>query len=79
MSQKEHEKREADLQFCKDRALKILEDGGTPTQAWTSFLSDMQKEESTKNHSALTLGMMLFAGEHLSTHYAMKKHIEDYA
>ncbi len=79
MDSEELVRREEHLQFCKDRALKILEDGGKPDDAWASFLSDMNNDDTTRNHSALELGMMLIMGGHLSTSAAMKKHIEEYA
>lgn len=31
------------LQWCKDRAFEILDQGGTSTEAFASFSSDMNK------------------------------------
>lgn len=70
--------RETHLEFSKQRALDILEKQKDPTEAWTSFLSDMQNNEETRDHMALELGMMLMVGGGLSTVPAMKKFIEDF-
>lgn len=70
--------RENHLEFSKKRALEILENKKDPTEAWTSFLSDMQNNEETRDHMALELGMMLMMGGGLSTVPAMKKFIEDF-
>jgi len=72
------ELREKHLKFSKERAIKILEKGGNPTDAWTSFLSDMNNNNETRGHPALQMGMMLMLGGGLSTASEMKKFIEDF-
>lgn len=66
------------LAWCKKRALAELARGGTPTNAWASMLSDMQKHDETRDHLALELGMMMLASGQLSSVQAMKKFIEDF-
>lgn len=76
MNNTEFQTRKENLQLCKDRALRILEDGGTTIEAWTSFLSDMNKDEDLRNHIGLQLGGQLFASGHLSNSKALRNHIE---
>ena len=78
MSENDFIQKEKNLQYCKDRALEILENNGTPLQAWTSFLSDMNKDKTLSKHPALQMGMMLSVGGHLSTPEAIRNHIEGY-
>ncbi len=54
------------LQWCKDRANKLIEEGDL-TQAFTSMQSDMGKHEGTAEHKALELGTLLLIGGHLNT------------
>jgi len=69
--------RQNHLEWCKQRALEYV-DQGDVNQAWASFLSDMGKEESTRDHEGLQLGNMLFVGGHLRTPQAMREHIEGF-
>lgn len=70
--------REEHLQWCKDRALDILDETGDVGQSYASFASDMNKHEETQNHSALELGVMMMFGGHLSTPEEMRKYIEGF-
>ena len=66
------------LQWCKDRAIEILDNGGSAGDAYASFMSDMGKNEKTASHPALEMGfMMLFAG-HYQTAEEMKKFINGF-
>ena len=69
--------RQEHLNWCKERALFILNDGDVQC-AYSSFLSDMSSHEETKDHSALTLGMMLMISDNLSTSDQMKKFIDGF-
>jgi len=69
--------RQQHLEWCKTRALEYL-DRGDITGAYSSFISDMNKHDELKEHSALQLGMMLILGGHLSTFTAMKEFIEGF-
>jgi len=66
------------LQWCKDRAIEILDNGGTAGEAYTSFISDMNNHPETQNHSAIMLGMMLLMGGHNQTPSEMKKFINGF-
>jgi hypothetical protein len=70
--------REEHLQWCKDRAIEILDNGGTPGDAYSSFCSDMTKHSETANHAAIELGMMLIFGGHNNTPDEMKKFINGF-
>jgi hypothetical protein len=72
------ETRAEHLQWCKDRAIEILKEGGTPGDAYASFTSDMNKHEQTANHSAIMLGMMMIMGGQLNTNYEMEKFINGF-
>jgi len=65
------------LQWCKDRALKYLDQNDT-NQAFASFMSDMSKHEETEHHLALEMGTMLLLGGYLSTIHEMRKWIEGF-
>jgi hypothetical protein len=66
------------LQWCKDRAIEILNRTGDCGEAYASFTSDMNKHHETRNHSALMLGMMLMLGGHNQTPDAMEKFINGF-
>jgi len=66
------------LQWCKDRALEILDRTGDTGEAYASFCSDMNKHEETQNHSAITLGLMLMLGGHNNTTEQMRKFINGF-
>ena len=72
MNRKEH------LQWCKDRAIEILENDGDVGNAYASFASDMNKHEETTGHGALELGVMLLLGGHNQSVHEMKKFIEGF-
>lgn len=71
MDRKEH------LDWCKERALAYV-DAGDIENALTSMMSDLGKNEETKDHSAIELGMMLLLGGELSTVNEMRKFIEGF-
>ena len=71
------ETRKEHLQWCKDRALEILESGDI-AGAYASFGSDMRKHDETKDHSAISLGIQLLFGGHLNTVEKMRKFIEGF-
>lgn len=70
--------RQEHLQWCKDRAIEILEESADVTGAYTSFASDMRKHDDTKDHGALELGVMLMMGGHNQTVPEMQKFIEGF-
>lgn len=65
------------LQWCKDRAIEIVNSGNVPG-GWTSFRSDMSKEVETADHTALPLGDMMLISGQLETATAMIKFIQDF-
>ena len=64
------------LQWCKDRALTILDEGNVH-EAYASFASDMNKHDETADHMALELGLMLLLGGFNERHQEMRDWIED--
>ncbi len=72
MNRKEH------LQWCKDRALEILDRTGDIGEAFASFGSDMSKHEETRDHSAIGLGVMLLMGGHNQGTEEMRNFIEGF-
>jgi hypothetical protein len=66
------------IQQAKELALAALNDGSSPPQAYSVFLSEMLQHESTKEHSALKLGIQLMAIGGLSTVKAMREWIEGF-
>jgi len=71
------ESRSEHLQWCKDRAIEIV-DSGDAQGAYASFLSDMQKHPETVSHQALALGMQLMMIGDLGTAEKMKKFINGF-
>lgn len=69
--------RQEHLQWSKDRAIQILNEGDY-VGAYSSFLSDMNEHNELKDHIALQLGLTLMMMGKLSTQTAMKKFIEDF-
>ena len=65
------------LQWCKDRALEIL-DSGDITQAYASMASDLGKHEGTSEHAAIELGAMLMFSGNLNTDREMREFIEGF-
>jgi len=70
--------REEHLQWCKDRAIEILDEKGDAGEAYASFASDMGKHDETRDHSAIQLGLMLMMGGHNETAREMKTFIEGF-
>ena len=66
------------LQWCKDRAIEILDTKGDVGEAYASFCSDMSKHPETENHLAIQLGMMLLLGGHNQSVGEMKKFINGF-
>jgi hypothetical protein len=69
--------RDEHIEWCKQRALEYV-DGGDINNALASMLSDLTKHDETKNHSAITIGVMLAASGHLSTPHEMRRFIEGF-
>jgi hypothetical protein len=65
------------LQWCKDRALEILQEGDIPG-AWASFVSDMGKHVETRGHMALELGHGLLFSGHNNDATKMRRFIEGF-
>ncbi len=54
------------LEWAKERAVReASENGGV--EAWSSFVSDMQKHEELKEHIAIELGTMTLGMNHFNT------------
>ena len=70
--------REDHLQWCKDRAIEILDEKGDAGEAYASFASDMTKHPETANHSAISLGLMLMMGGHNDSVHKMKEFINGF-
>ena len=54
------------LQWCKDRAIEIL-DSGDRTQAFASMGSDLNKHDETRGHPAMETGMMMLMSDNLDS------------
>jgi len=63
--------RKEHLEWCKQRALEYV-DAGNTSEAFASFLSDMNKHPETQGHSALQLGAILLFSGFLSTERQMR-------
>ena len=72
------ESRAEHLQWCKDRAIEILDNGGNVQDAYTSFISDMGKHLETMNHPAIEMGFMMLVSGFNQTSNEMKKFINDF-
>jgi hypothetical protein len=66
--------RQEHLDWCKRRAIEYI-DTGELENAWSSMCSDLQKHDETRDHPAITLGMMLFMSGNLQTCEQMKDFI----
>jgi len=66
--------RQEHLDWCKKRAIEYL-DNGDVNQAWASMVSDMAQHLELSGHSAISLGMQMLIGGHLSSDDAMRKFI----
>ena len=71
------ETREQHLNWCKERALAILNTGDI-AGAYASMASDLRKHPETEDHIAIGLGMSLMFGGHLNTTNEMRKFIEGF-
>lgn len=69
--------RQEHLEWCKKRALEYV-DAGDLQNAYSSMCSDLMKHEETKDHSAMTLGMMLMMNGHLSHPEKMREFINGF-
>ena len=69
--------RQEHLQWCKDRALKYV-DNGDLRNAFASMSSDMQKHPETENHSAIALGMRMMMAGRLNTPDEMRRFIKGF-
>lgn len=65
------------LKWCKERALEYVEKGELDL-AWASMVSDLNKNDETRNHLAINLGTMLMLSGRLNTKEEMKKFINDF-
>jgi len=65
------------VQWCKDRANKIVDQGDNP-QAYASMVGDLNKHEETENHIASELGMMLLVTGKLNTQDEMREFINGF-
>lgn len=65
------------LAWCKQRALEYVDHGDTQT-AFASMTSDLGKHKETCNHSAISLGMQLLLGGHLSSPQKMREFINGF-
>ncbi len=69
------------LAWRKERARAELENPDEAkgiANAWASMTSDLTQHPETEAHDAITLGMMLIMGGHLSTKAEMAKFIDDF-
>jgi hypothetical protein len=69
--------RQEHLDWCKKRALEYV-DRGDMKNAYASMVSDLNKHEETRNHSAIQLGMMLMMGGYLAKKEEMTKFINGF-
>jgi len=69
--------RQEHLQWSKDRAIQILNEGDV-AGSYSSFMCDMNDHPELANHLALEMGMMLLFGGQLSTYSEMKNFIEGF-
>jgi len=65
------------LQWAKNRALDILK-SGTMIEAYTSFISDMNKHEETREHIMLSGGLQMILSNLFNTKDELKKFINDF-
>ncbi len=65
------------INWCKERSMEYISNNDI-SNAYASFVSDMNKHQETSNHSALDMGMMLMLSGNLNTKQEMQKFIEDF-
>lgn len=68
--------RDEHLAWCKQRALAYLP--SSPTDAFASMTSDLNKHDDTRNHSGMELGLMLMLSGHLNDPAEMRRFIEGF-
>lgn len=66
------------MDWCKKRALEILDQGGDIAEAFASMGSDLNKHPETENHPGVSLGMGLMMIGNLRTAGEMRKFIEGF-
>lgn len=69
--------RDEHMQWCKKRALELV-DMGDLNQALISMMSDLGKHEETKNHAGIMLTTMLMMNGRLKDAWAVRKHIQGF-
>lgn len=67
--------RQEHLDWCKQRALEYL-NRNEPMKAWTSFGSDMNKHDETRDHMDLFVGMEMLINGRLGTCEDVRKFID---
>lgn len=70
--------RDEHMQWCKQRALEILDNGGDVAEALASMGSDLNQHPETEGHIAMRLGMGLMMIGSLNTAGEMRKFIEGF-
>jgi len=65
------------LQWSKDRAIEIAENGDL-SEAFASFMNDMSKHPELENHKALEIGTFLLIVGCLSTEIQMINWIQGF-
>lgn len=66
------------MQWCKDRALEIL-DRGDLTGAFASMCSDLGKHKETDGHPGIELGTILLTTDNLIDMEMMRSFIEGFS
>jgi hypothetical protein len=69
--------RQEHLEWCKQRAFSYVA-AGDLTNAFASMASDLRKHPETEKHAAISLGITMLMGGHLSTADKMRKFIEGF-
>ncbi|MDP2566439.1 hypothetical protein [Pseudoalteromonas marina] len=66
------------LNWCKSRALEILEKKGDSSEAFNSMCSDLQKHDDTCNHVGISLGFAQMLGGSLKSTSDVRNFIEGF-
>lgn len=69
--------REEHLAWCKERALRFVEDGQL-REAFASITSDLAKHPDTREHTGTKIGFRLLCGGYLETPERMTKFINGF-
>ena len=75
--QTEQVTRKDHLEWCKQRAIKLANEGNL-AEAFASMSSDLQKHTETADHIGIQLGFMLMTTNTLNTKVKMIKFIDDF-